>query len=217
MSEKIIQFGETPDDKTVSRIPKPPEEPEIATPALIDPDFQVPTKQEEREADQMNSTQVQAAVQLRLLGAGYPEIAKTLGYMSASTVRVAVIKAIAETHSDENDYRSMRALQSMRYEALLKSLSGNAFTPTIVVDRVKVPNPSHLPYLREARAVIKEIAVLHGLNAPQVHALVTPDSESFEGLVNMLTTMHHEEHDAEEGDIMEIEDADVVEEGEPDA
>lgn len=220
MTEKIVQFGDTPGDRRVVKATLPPEEPEIPQEPQIDPDFQAPTKADEVAAVKLSTSQVQAAVQLRLFGASYPEIAETLGYVSPSTVRLAVVKAIADTHANEADYKALRGLMSMRYEGLLKSLAPNAFKPTVVVEKngkkETVPNELHLPYLREARAVLKDLTVLHGLNAPQVHAFVNPDSEQFEAVVGAIADKFISENMAPEGDIFELEETAPDEFGEPD-
>lgn len=162
-----------------------------------------------------------AAVNLRIAGAPYDQIASTLGYASPSQARAAVEEQLAGMYEPE-DRASLFKIVSARHEALIASLFKKA-TSTYVPDRDEfgdeipgtlVANPDHLSYSKVLADVLSRYSVLHGLNAP-AKVQVTPSSEEFTAVVGALVEKALESS-AREADIFDddVEDAVIVEDGE---
>lgn len=105
-----------------------------------------------------------AATALRLAGATYDEIARTLGYSNGDLARKAVENGLAVAVSD-HDKAHLRELTTRRYERLLRGLWTKATDPD---------SPEHLPAARAAREVIDRMVVLHGIAEPQEVVVHTP-------------------------------------------
>lgn len=159
-----------------------------------------------------------AAVNMRIAGAGYDEIATVLGYATPSHARSAVEEQLAGMYEPE-DRASLFQIVSARHEALIASLFKKA-TSTYMPDRDEfgdeipgtlVPNADHLAYSKVLADVLTRYSVLHGLNAP-AKVQITPSSEEFTEVVSSLVAKALE-HTAQEADIFaleEVEDAVVV-------
>lgn len=115
----------------------------------------------------------EAAVALRLAGATYTDVAKTLGYSSAVVARQAVERSLAATAGDE-DRAKMRLLESKRLERLLRSVWSRATDPS---------DAEHLPYVRAALALIDRHARLYGLDAPTQMVVYSPAQSEIEAWV----------------------------------
>lgn len=169
-----------------------------------------------RDAHSKPQRTVQAAVKLRTRGASYPEIAELLGYSSPASARVAVEEALATMYAGEQDFKALRAMTSLRYEGLIKSLARKASSDTLEIEedgkKKRVANEEHLAYVREMRSVLDSFSRLHGINAPQVSMLITPEAAQFDQAVRTLVEGHRAIADSPEADIFadDIEDADVV-------
>lgn len=159
-----------------------------------------------------------AAVNMKIAGAPYEDIADTLGYASPSQARAVVEEQLAGMFEPE-DRASLFKIVSARHEALIASLFKKA-TSTYVPDRDEfgdeipgtlVANPDHLAYSKVLADVLSRYSVLHGLNAP-TKVQVTPSAEEFTEVVSTLVNKALESS-AQEADIFEmdeIEDAVVV-------
>lgn len=135
-----------------------------------------------------------AAIQLRLAGATWQEIATSLGYPTARQALIATEKALEKQLSDGNDREKMRQLASARLERLLRSVWGKAIDPD---------NPEHLIAATKAREIIDRHAKLFGLDAPTevvVHNPTQMELESWVARVVMAAGPH-----VEELDILDIE------------
>jgi hypothetical protein len=177
---------------------------------------------EAAELVRLSKTNVEAAVSLKLFGASYEEIARTLDYATPSHARLAVEKAIADAAGERPNLEAMRNQAEMRLEKMLKSLSGDAFAPYVMVDDPKNPgqkkrhrNENHLPYLREALKVLDRIAALRGLNAPTQLQLQAPGAAEFEDMVSRLVEMKRGAEEAQEGDIFMYQDPETGIFGDP--
>ena len=166
-----------------------------------------PTRAEKRAVEQMSESTARAALNLRIAGAEYIEIARVLDYVSPRSARLAVERILASAYDAETDYKSLRQLESARLEALMKSLSKKAFDAS---------SPDHLAYNRQFASVLDRHIRLHGLDAPQVIAHINPAAEQFDMVVRALTDRELSKA-PQEADIMltESED-DVWEEGDRD-
>lgn len=145
-----------------------------------------------------SATKAEAGVALRLSGASYTQIAKTLGYSSAYRARAAVERALATSADAPEERDKMRNLTSRRLNRLLQSVMGKAVDPR---------DTQHLAYNARALAIIDREARLWGVDAP-TQVQFTPTDQHIQDYVAKITVLADADRDAEEADII---DADVLE------
>lgn len=166
------------------------------------------------------TTRHRAAAKLRVRGADYADIAETLGYLNPQAARAAVEIALANMNPEE-DLTSQRQLADARLEALLRSVSKNALSPTVTIEKLnqktgemveeKVLNEAQIPYAKIYLSIVDRIIKLKGLDAPTQIELHSPDAIEFERVIRGLAAITREGQ-AEEGDIF-VENEDGVFEG----
>jgi hypothetical protein len=147
-----------------------------------------------------------AALQMKLAGATWADIAEVLGYPTARQALVATERALKKELSTEQSQAAMRGLAGKRLERLLRGLWTKAIDPN---------HPEHLPAARACREVIAQHAKLYGLDAPTemvVHAPTVTELEAWVSRVHNGATAPLTEPDIFADD--DIVDADIVEEGE---
>jgi hypothetical protein len=162
-----------------------------------------PAEVTEKELDSLNGTletkdranRQEAAVALRIAGATYADIARTLGYTSTTHAREAVERALAQSVGDD-DREKMRFIEGRRLERLLRGLWGKATDES---------NEEQLAAARTALAVIDRHAKLYGLDAPTVHAIYSPTQTEMEqwlaGIAAQVREGQPEEYDIIAGEI----------------
>ena len=72
------------------------------------------------------------------------------------------------------------------------------------LDATKPDDIDHLPYNRQALAIIDRIAKLHGIDAPQTLNVTTPSAEKITEYVGTVVALYHAAH-AQEADIIDAE------------
>lgn len=142
------------------------------------------------------ATRAAAAVSMKIAGASYSDIARTLGYSSAFHARSAVERVLAESADDEDDKARMKVLISRRLDRLLKSVMPRAVDPK---------DPEHLAYNARALAIVDRQARLHGADAPATAVVVTPDAQRVEQYVATVLALARAGDAAQEQDIIEAE------------
>lgn len=125
---------------------------------------------------QLITLRSRAAAAMRVHGTPYAEIAEVLEYESEAAARVAVETALVSTVTDMKAYESLRAISSLRIEALLK----------VSMEGALRRNADQLSYLRAAGGFIDRYNALHGLNAPQRIQMVNPDAQEFENVITVV-------------------------------
>lgn len=115
-----------------------------------------------------------AAVQLRIAGASWDEIAEALGYPTARQALVATEKALERELQTEGSQKHMRALAGRRLERLLRSTWPKATNPE---------HPEHLQAIAKARDVIDRHAKLFGYDAPAEIIVHNPTAAELESWV----------------------------------
>lgn len=108
-----------------------------------------------------------AALQLRVAGTGFDDIATTLGYKNGNYVRGLIERALAD-NVDEETRDLQRELAGRRLERLLRSVWPKANDPS---------HPEHLPAVREARALIDRHIRLYGLDQMPDVIIHTPGDD----------------------------------------
>jgi hypothetical protein len=147
------------------------------------------------------STQSAAALQLRIDGAAWSDIATILEYDSPSKARQAVELALAQEAKSPEKVDHIRLVNSKRLERIYRSLAVRATNPS---------DPDHLQYVRAAVIVIDRHSRLWGADSPQqMNVTVSPSAGEIE---NWVAKMSHTVHgEISEADII---DAEVIESGE---
>jgi hypothetical protein len=136
-----------------------------------------------------------AALQLRLQGAGYDNIAEVLGLASPAEARKFVDKALAEMPTDMESVERIRDLESRRIERILVSLMKRGTNPK---------DPDHLAYARTALAAIKQQTDLYGAAMPtKVDISYNPSAQQLEQWVSQIGAAMHK--NVVEGDIIDVE------------
>lgn len=129
----------------------------------------------------------ESAIALRIEGAPYTDIAKTLGYASANHARQAVERGLASTVSGE-DREQMRFIEARRLERILRGLWGKA---------TNGEHAEHLAAARTALGVIDRHARLYGLDAPQEMVVYNPTGTELNAWVQNLAAQVREAGPAE--------------------
>ena len=118
-----------------------------------------------------------AAVELRVTGASYAEIATTLALADA-TEALALVERELASHLDHHSVDIARAEASERILTLLASVWDTA---------TNVADPERLPALRLALALVDRHIRLHGLDRPTEIILHTPTAAELERWVTAVT------------------------------
>lgn len=140
-----------------------------------------------------------AALQMKMAGATWDEIAEVIGYPTPRQAIVAVERALERELKTDQSQAKMRALAGQRLERLLRSCWSKAIDPN---------NPEHLQALTKAREVIDRHAKLYGLDAPTevvVHSPTTSELERWVASVISGVAPKVDEYDIFEGEIIEDE------------
>ena len=145
------------------------------------------------------TTQSAAALQLRIDGASWDDIATILEYSSPIDARHAVERALALEAASPEKVEHVRLVNSKRLERIYRSLSRRAVNPK---------DPDHLQYVRAAVTVIDRHSKLWGADSPQqMNVTISPSVGEIEKWVsNMAREVHGQ---IEEGDILDVEVVDV--------
>lgn len=98
-----------------------------------------------------------AAVAMRIAGASWEEIARTLGYATPRLALTATERALQRQLVTEESREQMRAMAGARLNRLLRSV-----WPKAINDQ----DPEHLFAVTKAKEIIDRHAKLYGLDAP---------------------------------------------------
>lgn len=142
-----------------------------------------------------------AAVQLRVSGASFEDIAVTLGLRNARAALTAVQRELeAQAKLDVHNRDRLRQEESMRLEALMASVWAKATDPYC---------DEHLPAIRTAVTIIDRHARLHGLDAPSEVVVHTPTQTELDQWVATMVAQTMPQ--LTEGSIGFDDDDDIVE------
>ena len=134
-----------------------------------------------------------AAVQLRVSGASFEDVARTLGLSSTRhAIRLVTNELAARAEEDADPRNRLRAELSSALEELRKSVWAKATNPE---------SDEHLVAVRAAVSVIDRQAKLHGLDAPSEVVIHTPTQTELDQWV--ATMVEQTMPQLEEGDIIE--------------
>jgi hypothetical protein len=145
-------------------------------------------------------TRIEAAVNLKLAGASYTDIAKTLGYASAYRARSAVEKALAGAESTPEEREIARILAEKRLSKLLSSVMSKALNPK---------EKDHLAYNARALAIIDRQIKLWGLDAPTQIQVSATDQEILQ-LIEVLSPTAETDKLQVEAEIINADEAEIM-------
>lgn len=137
-----------------------------------------------------------AAIQMRLGGATWNEIALALGYPTARTALVSVEKALERELKSHGDREEMRRLAGARLDRLLRAV----WTKAIDED-----HPDQLIATTKAREIVADHRRLFGLDAPSeviVHSPTQAEIEAWVVQVVSAGTPDVPEFDIIEGEVI---------------
>lgn len=133
---------------------------------------------EARSPELENPTSTLAALNLRLSGASYQEIADVMGYVSAATARMAVEKALAAAATEDGDKKTLRSQMSLTLDKYHQSVYRQA---------IDEDNPNQLAYQAAALRIVDRKIKLHGLDAP-AKLEIMPSTEELENFARQLAS-----------------------------
>jgi hypothetical protein len=140
-----------------------------------------------------------AAIELRLAGATWAEIALTLGYPTPRQALVATEKALERQLANPKDREKMRQMANARLERLIRGVWPKAINPD---------HPEHLTAITRARDLIADHRKLFGLDAPTEVVVHNPTQDELEAwAARVIQTLNPGvvEYDIIEGEVEEIE------------
>lgn len=166
-------------------------------------------------AQQVNVTRARdrkanAAIQLKLSGADWEEIAEAIGYPTPRAALVAVEKAL-ESRLDTVDRKALREMAGARLERLLRAVWLKAIDPN---------HPEQMQAQAQAASRIDRHIKLFGLDAPTEVIVHTPTQTELEQWVARLVNKGNgavEEFDIIEGEVLQDYEAEDWTEQESDA
>lgn len=160
-------------------------------------------------------TRAAAVVNLRMLGTPWPEIVKELGYASAQSAQTAYYSALANLHPKEN-FEVLQQVEALRAENLLGQAMRMASADYLVDDEGnRIANADKLRWHDQALKALQLHARITGAQAP-ARVEVTADTAELNAMVQVLMQQHQGElpREASIWDIEDVEDAEVVDDGE---
>ena len=138
-----------------------------------------------------------AAIQMRLGGARYDEIAEVLGFPTARQALVAVERTLEKELKASGDRDAMRRMAGARLERLLRGVWAKAIDPN---------HPDHLVAVQKARELVDRHAKLFGLDSPTEIVVHSPTASELEAWVSRVVAVgmpQVQEYDIIDGEIEE--------------
>lgn len=158
-----------------------------------DPTGVAATKDNTPEVVRARDRKANAAIQLRIAGASWDEVAQVIGYPTARAALVATERALEKELRDESK-DAVRQLTAKRLDRLLRAVWPKA---------IDGENPEQLPAVGKAREIIADFRKLHGLDAPTEISVHNPTAQEIESWV--ATVVSHGAPQLEEADIFDVE------------
>ena len=161
----------------------------------------VSTNPHDSETIRARDRKANAAIQLRLSGATWQEVAEVIGFPTARAALVATERALEkELRNESKD--EMRALAGKRLDRLLRAVWAKALNPE---------SPEQMVAVTKAREIISQHTKLFGLDAPTEMVVHSPAQQELEAWV--ATVVATGKPQLEEADIFDVD----FEEDEPKA
>lgn len=133
-----------------------------------------------------------AALEMKIEGYSWDEIAETVGYPTGRAAQIATERALEQELRSEESKKHMRRLAGKRLERLVRSVWSKATDEEA---------PEHLAAVDRARLLIDRHAKLYGYDAPAEIVVTNPTSREIDEWVAAMTAASRP--DLEEGDVFE--------------
>lgn len=158
-------------------------------------------KSDDKAVIRARDRKANAAIQMKVLGADWEDIAQVLGFPTPRHALIAVERALEkELRSESKDV--LRKMVDRRLERLLR-----AAMPKAIDER----HPEQMAAIGKAREIIADHRKLFGLDAPTEVSIYSPAEGEIEQWISEVVKQ----------DVPELEEADIFEadweDGEPDA
>lgn len=140
-----------------------------------------------------------AALQMRIAGASWEDIAEVIGYPTPRAALVSTERALERELKTEESQKHMRSMAGKRLDRLLRGVWPKA---------INDDHPEHLMAVDRARLLIDRHAKLYGLDAPTEFVVTNPSQSELERWVSEVISVSSP--GMQEADIF---DADVLEDG----
>jgi hypothetical protein len=163
-----------------------------------DPTGVVSTNPRDNETLRARDRKANAALQLRVAGADWDDIAQVIGYPTGRAALVATERALEkELRSESKD--ALRMMASKRLDRLLRAVWPKA---------INEAHPEQLQSVGKAREIIADFRKVHGLDAPTEISVHSPAAEEIQQWVSEMVGINApalEEADIfdDEGDVIE--------------
>lgn len=162
-----------------------------------DPTGVVSDNPRDKEVIRARDRKANAAIEMKLAGANWDDIAEVLGYPTGRAALVATERAL-EKELREASKDSLRLLTQKRLDRLLRAVWAKAIDPA---------SPEQMVAVTKARELIADHRKLFGLDAPTEISVHSPSESEIEQWVASVTRSNAPE--LEEADIFD--DYDIVE------
>ena len=158
-----------------------------------------PPNDTDRLANLPGTRRALSAVTLKVSGASYQAIARTLDYPSPDAARQAVELVLSETNDAQNR-DVIRNLNGRRLDKLIRSVWGKATDQN---------DPEHLSAVRTAAMLIDRHIRLYGADAPTELVVHNPAAAEIETWVAQMAQQRLAQLPPE-ADVIDIPDAEIV-------
>lgn len=160
-----------------------------------------PEGNRDKEVIRARDRKANAALQMKMAGATWDEIAEVIGYPTARLALVATERALEKELKTGEGQAYMRGLAGKRLERILRGVWTKAINPD---------HPEHLAAVTKARELIAQHSKLYGLDAPTEMVVHSPAQQELEKWV--AEAVSHTVPQLEEANIFDVEWEDVEEE-----
>ena len=144
-----------------------------------------------------------AAIEMKIEGYSWQEIAEVVGYPTARHALVATERVLEQRVNEQLDKKQLREIAAARLGKLMRSVNAKA---------TNEDHPEHLAAVSKARDLLIDWVKLHGAGAPAEVTIYNPSEAEIDSLLAQVTATQVPQ--VEEDDIFadDIADAELVEE-----
>lgn len=144
-----------------------------------------------------------AAVEMKIEGYSWQEIAEVVGYPTARHALIATERVLEQRVNEQLDKKQLREIASNRMEKLLRSVASKANNEE---------HPEHLAAVAKARDLLGDWVKLHGVAAPAEVTIYNPSEAEIDSLLAQVTATQVPQVDEDDIFADDIEDAELVDE-----
>lgn len=135
-------------------------------------------QEQQPPAKRSRERKANAALQMRLSGATWEDIAQVLGYPTPRAASVAYESALEAELHEEHSQAKMRNLAGKRLERIMRACWSKAIDPD---------HPEQLQAASKVREILQTHARIYGLEAPTQMVISSPTQNELETWVSRVT------------------------------